>query len=338
MRILFAGWHNPYFVSITEYIERTLEKLGHCVEKFDYRQFSIPGRIRDKIELLQRYDLARINKKLIKTAIAFRPDLLFVLQGTTILPETISAIKHEYHIPTVNWFIDYPAELEKALHLAKYYDFFFVSTAPAMLKHHQQGNKGVRTLLFACDPDIHKKYELGPEEKLKYGNDVVLIGSRYPEREEALGALREFDLGIWGPGWKDLNKDSPLRNFYKEEAVGPQIWVKIFNAAKIILNINYGFNRLPEEDCNPGSVKLFEILACGAFQMVDAKKAIADIFTDKRHLVTFLDITDLKNKLSYYLAHPEEREAIALEGRKEVLAKHTYEERMKEMLSLIKLQ
>lgn len=337
MKILFVGWHNPFFISITEYIEKALQKLGHRVEKFDYRQFSIPGRIRDRVHFLQRYDINRINKKLIKTATAFQPDLLFVLQGTNILPETILTIKNKCRITTINWFIDYPTELDKSLLLVKYYDFFFVSSASAMLKHHHNGNKSVKTLNFACDPDIHKVQELSDAEKQKYGNDIVFMGSKYLERENVLNNLVEFNLGIWGPGWGDLGKGSFLRKFYKGGAIGPEIWVKIFNASKIILNINYGFGSLMEEDCNPGSTKLFEILACGGFQIVDAKKAIADLFIDTKHLVAFSDISDLKDKIRYYLAHPEEREAISTEGRKEVLAKHTYEHRMKEMLSFIKL-
>jgi len=337
MKILFVGLHNPSFISIAEYIEKALRRLGHQLQAFDYRQFSIPGRIRDKVYLLHKYDIARINKRLIKASVVFKPDLLFVLQGDTILPETILTIKNKYRIPSANWFIDYPTELGLSLLLAKYYDFFFVSTAPAMAKHHRHGNKSVKTLNFACDPDIHIKQELSADEKRRYGSDVVFVGSKYAERENVLNNLGEFNLGIWGPGWGDLAKGSPLRKFYKAGAIGPEIWVKIFNASKVILNINYGFAQLREEDCNSGSVKLFEILACGGFQMVDAKKAITDIFADKKHLVTFSDTADLKNKMRYYLAHPEEREAIALEGRKEVLAKHTYEHRMQEMLSSLKL-
>ena len=337
MKILFAGWHNPFFISITEYIEKALENLGHQLEKFEYRQFLVPGRLRQRFSFLEHYDLARINKKFYASVERLRPDLVFVLQGTIILPETISEIRKKYRIATVNWFIDYPTELENSLLLAKYYEFFFVSNTHAMLKHHACGNRSVKTLNFACYPEWQTPQELSPAEKKKYGRDVVFVGSRYIDRENVLNSLSGFDLGLWGPGWDALSKTSSLRRCYRGGQIGPQVWAKIFSAAKIVLNINYGFGSLPEEDRNPGSVKLFEILACGAFQMVDAQKAITDIFTNQKHLVTFCDTADLKNKIKYYLNNPAEREAIARQGRKEALAKHTYEQRMQEMLSFIKI-
>ena len=334
MKILFSGWHNPRFESITEYIERALLKLGHELEIFEYWQYIIPGRIRRRVPFLEKYDLSRINNKFLNIAKHFRPDMVFVLQGPTMLPETIETIRKTFKIPTVNWFIDYPTVFETAVDFAKHYDHFFVSSTNAMRKHHQLGNTNVRTLNFACDPDIQKILELTEEEKRKYGNDIVFVGSHYPEREKAISSIRDLDVGVWGPGWH--SKPNPnLHKLFKNEHTDPSAWAKVFNASKIALNVNYGFDRLPDIDCNPGSTKLFEILGCGAFQLVDRKKAITDMFADGKDLVTFTDLPDMRNKIKYYLEHDKERKMIAANGRKEVLAKHTFEHRMREMLSIV---
>jgi spore maturation protein CgeB len=336
MKILFAGWHNPRFMSITEYIERALIKLGHELEIFEYRQYSIPGRIRNRFPVFERYDINRINSKFLKTAALYKPDLVFILQGTTIKTETITLIRETLHIPVVNWFIDYPPLFDTAVNTAKFCDYFFVGSTNAMIRHHERGNTGVRVLNFACDPEIHKDLQPTPEEKAKYRHDIVFVGSRYPEREKVLSSLSEYDVGLWGPGWETAAKNNPIINkFYKGDHSDPKIWVKIYNSAKIVLNINYGFESLPEIERNPGSNKLFEILACGGLQFVDYNKAITDIFTDGKQLVTYKDINDLKNKIRYYLDNEELGKKIAFEGRKEVLAKHTYEQRMRDMLSVI---
>ena len=34
--------------------------------------------------------------------------------------------------------------------------------------------------------------------------DVVFVGSHYPNREVVLNRLIDFDLAIWGPGWRLL--------------------------------------------------------------------------------------------------------------------------------------
>jgi spore maturation protein CgeB len=335
VKIIFAGWHNPNFESITEYSEKALMELGHEVFSFEYRQYIVPGILRDKFPFINKLDNDRINAKLINTVKRLRPDLVFVLQGANILPGTIDHIRKFCKVPCVNWFIDYPPNFDIAQKVFKHYDHFFVSTSYAMIKHRELGNTTVRTLDVACDPQVHTKLALSDKDVRKYGNDVVFVGSYYPERESALSSLDGFDVGIWGPSWEKLSTSQTLKGFIKGGQTTPEEWVKIYNASKIVLNINYGFGRLPELDCNPGSTKLFEIPACGAFELVDNKKAITDQFEDGRHLVTFSDTTDLKQKIRYYLDHAQERECIAANGRKEVLAKHTYKDRMREMLSVV---
>jgi len=44
----------------------------------------------------------------------------------------------------------------------------------------------------------------------------------------------------------------------------------------------------------------------------------------------------LLEKIDYYLTHETEREEIAYNGYKEVLSKHTYEHRAKEILNVVK--
>lgn len=57
-----------------------------------------------------------------------------------------------------------------------------------------------------------------------------------------------------------------------------------------------------------------------------------DHFEDGTHLVLFKTIDEAVEKAKYYLAHREEREAIAAAGYREFLDKHTYEHRAREIL------
>ncbi|MCK4821562.1 hypothetical protein KA005_37695 [bacterium] len=63
MKILFSGYHNPNFITITEYMESAIKALGHELIVFDDRQHIIPGRIRRRLKRLNRFDLQHINKK-----------------------------------------------------------------------------------------------------------------------------------------------------------------------------------------------------------------------------------------------------------------------------------
>ena len=61
-----------------------------------------------------------------------------------------------------------------------------------------------------------------------------------------------------------------------------------------------------------------------------------DLFEDKKHLVFYRNVEELKTLVETYLKDPESRQKIAAEGRKEVLKKHTYSDRINRIIELIR--
>jgi len=338
MKILFSGYHNPNFMSFTEYVERAIVKLGHTLEIFDFRDWLIPGRIRNRFPFLNSWDMRRINKDLIQRVKRFKPDLLLVSGGWTIFPETISLIRDLSKIITVNWIADFPLKFNDYLKVGPYYHYFFASGTDALEEYRKAGHRNGYWLPFACDPEIHKPLNLTEKEREKYSCDICFVGSLYSERVEVLEKLSEFNLGIWGIGWERLPADSPLRKFVRGGIVEPKEWVKIFNASKIVLNIIGGQCDVPYpivDQIHMTNTKVFEILGCGAFQLVEKKKDVLRLFVPGEHLVCYENIDDLKRLIPYYLKNSNERERIAQEGYREVIQKHTYLHRIKKMLTVI---
>ncbi len=339
MKILYSGYHNPNFMAITEYVERAILQLGYELETYDYRQHIIPYRISDRIPLLRRWDMNRLNQGLIKRIDHFRPDIFLGNWGGSYYTETIAEIKERFNVTTINWLIDFPGEpgaLEAAIKAVPPYDYFFAQSTDALEVHAEHGNKGGMWLNAACDPDIHKPQKLTEEEKEKYGSDVSFVGSMYPERVKLFETLIDFDLGIWGPGWEKLDANSPLKKYIKGGSVTPDIWIKIYNASKIVVNYmgNYGEN-IKEEKVYQASPRVFETLGCGSFQIVDGKRDVLSLLKSGEHLVCFKKIHEVKEMVKYYLNHPQERQKIAQKGHREVLDKHTYVHRIKELLKAI---
>jgi len=89
MKILFSSYHNPHFITITEYIERAIERLEHSLIFFEDRVFIILDRIREKEQFFQNWDLKRLNNKFISLAFHFKPDICLFAGGHQILPKTI---------------------------------------------------------------------------------------------------------------------------------------------------------------------------------------------------------------------------------------------------------
>jgi len=336
MKILVSGHHNPHFPTITEYIERAIQALGHEMYAFEDRNHVVPGRIRKRFNLLHQFDLNMINRDIRSLAKVTKPEIAVITGGHRISAETVLDLRRR-DIVSILWTIDAPRFFHPIVAVAPFYDHIFCQGTEAIELLCAAGIKKARWLPMACDPDCHHPLQCSPEEKIKYGHDVVFVGSYYPGRAELLEHLSELtdcDLAIWGPGWDALPEASPLRKRLKGRHTRPEEWLKIYSASKIILSTHYHDpeDRFPVYQASP---RVFEVLACGAFQLCDDQRDVFALFQDGRDLVKFTDGGDLVAKVKYFLAHPEERQAIAAQGRKTVLARHTYRHRIEELLARI---
>lgn len=338
MKVLFSSNRNPLFETFTDYIEKAFKEEGCDLMFFENRDFIIPGRIRDKMALLHKLDLKMLNNRLLKMAESFKPDLFLEDGGWNILPNTIQTMKG-MGIKTVLWTNDTPKIYEPIIESAPYYDYVFTTDSGYIELFIQNNVKNYGMLNFACDPDFHKPVTLNDKDIEKYECDISFVGSGtpkfYPNRRTILESLTHFNLGVWGPGWDTLPDTSPLKKCIRGGHVRVSEWVKIYSASKIAICIH--FQSLPgKPKTYQATTKVFEILACGVLLIVDEQKDVLSLFKPGEHLVIFKDIDDLREKVSYYLKHPDEARRIAENGRKEVLSKHTYRHRVREILEKVK--
>lgn len=337
MKVLLSSNRNPHFITIAEYIESAFNIVGCQVLFFDNRAFIIPGIIRDRVPYLNKLDLKRINKKLISTVKAFKPDLFLEAGGHRIFPETVEAIKKQ-GVKTALWTIDAPRDFELIIEASSHYDYVFTGGSEAYDILRDRGIKNLHWLPFACDPEIHRPEELTEEKKMLYECDIAFVGTidpdLYPFRVKTLEAISDFNLGIWGPGSEMIPNSSPLKQHIRGNKTMPEIWTKIYSASKIVLCLHYKDpeGRIP---CHQASPRVYEALSCGAFLMVDAQRDVLTLFEDGKDLVVFRDIKELRELLKYYLERPEERRKVAEAGRKCVLEKHTYKDRIRDILEIV---
>lgn len=336
MKIFFSGHHNPHFLTITEYLESAIRSLGHDLFAFEDRQHVIPGRIRKHVPWLHRTDLQIINRRMIAAAGKWKPDIAIVTGGGRIDPATVECLKKR-GITCVLWTTDPPNVSCPLPTAAPCYDFIFCLGTESMELLERAGVRHARWLPMACDPERHYPIECTPADKEEYCSDVVFVGSHYPERAalfEHLAAQRFCDFALWGPGWDSLPRTSLLRRHVRGFHTRPEEWRKIYSAGKIVISSHYRDpgGILPVYQASP---RVFEILACGAFQLCDDQHDVFALFKDGHDLVKFTDAKDLVAKVQYYLGHAEKRSAIAAQGRKTVLSRHTYQDRIRELLEKI---
>jgi spore maturation protein CgeB len=332
MKILVVSNLNPRYENTNTYRLKAIEEAGHEAIFFEDRNFVLPGRIRQRVAFLQDWDLQRLNWRMIEVAERARPNICLSVGGYRITGDTLIRMKR-MGVKTVLRTMDIPRpEFSHVVATAPLYDHIFCAGTEAMDVLAKAGIRDSLWLPFACDPEVHRPVDLTDEDRKNYGKDLIFVGAFYPNRWEILrNLIGLYNIGIWGPGWQQV-VDQRNHHCIHAHPLHYSEWVKMYNAAKIILIIHYQDGIIPSFQASP---KVFEALACRAFVMVDFQKDVFRLFSSGKELVCFNDLQDLKAKIDHFLNRDEERRMIAAAGYEEVLHKHTYRHRLQEMLDHI---
>ena len=105
---------------------------------------------------------------------------------------------------------------------------------------------------------------------------------------------------------------------------------KVFAASKI--NLNFTIPNIK----SGLPLRIWDVLGSGGFLMTNFQAEIPYYLKNKEDLVCFESVEELVELCGYYLAHEEERRQIAENGYKKVSAHHTYEQRIVQMLEIVK--
>lgn len=324
-------------LEITRQCEDALRRLGVNLEVFDIGReggFLFDAFTLAKLKASSYFKslnpeyqtLKVVNQALIVEAIRLKAELVLVNFGLMIHRQTLEILR-ELKIKTALWFGDDPAYLDLSKKISSSYDLFFTHE-PKTIKIHQALGAKASYLPYAINELVHKKVYLTESEKKRFSSQVCFVGTYSPHRDEILGHLKEFDLKIWGDGWEK----SSLSPSLLREGVNQETMVKVFNAAKIAVNIHQ------ESMASGGGLncRTFEILGSGSLELVDEREGLKELFRNGEEIVTYKDGNDLRKKVRYYLEHPAEREEIASKARELVCAKHTYFHRMREILERVR--
>ncbi len=320
MKVLLSGAFNPSFEALPEYLAGAMRRLGHTVVLFDHRRFVVPGRLRRRLPVLQRLDRARLNAAFLRRVRGTRPEVVVVNQGMTLTAATVRAAR-DAGARCVNWFSDYPAELHDGMLVAPAYDAFFLGSSYAARLHRDAGHAHASWLPFACDEETHRPIDAAGVRR------VVLVGSYYPERHLLLRFLRGLPIDVYGPGWERAREDPFVSPMLRGGALRPERWRRLYGAAAAVLNIHYGSGAPRPISGDLANTRVFEILGCGALQIVDRQGDVMRLFREGVDLLAFTSGEELRARVEQALADPVAARAIARAGRQAVLAGHTYADR-----------
>jgi spore maturation protein CgeB len=94
-------------------------------------------------------------------------------------------------------------------------------------------------------------------------------------------------------------------------------------------------NVFHEQCADSTNSRVYDVLAAGGFLLTEDKPCLSREFQPGRHFATFSSPAEAREKVEYYLAHEDEREAMAREGQRHVVENHTFVHRCRELLKLV---
>lgn len=285
---------------------------------------------------VMRANYCEMLSSVVLESVAEKPiDILICMAQAPITMKALAELRRRGVI-TVLWFVEDYLRFTYWKQMAASYDFIFTIQKGECLSALKQAGAGeVHYIPTACDPFFHRPMELSEEERKKWGSHLSFVGAGYHNRQQMFASLANLDFRIWGSEWPTCR---PFDRMVQEQArrIAPEEYIKIFNATDINLNLHSSSERdgvEPNGDfINP---RTFELASCGAFQLVDERTLLPEVFEVGKEIITFNSLSDLRSKIEYYSAHPEERAAVAQRARERVLRDHTYDKRVEQMLSII---
>lgn len=178
--------------------------------------------------------------------------------------------------------------------------------------------------------------------------DISFIGTNLPQKREyfkewLLPLKDSYDLRLYGQDWTRLDRakgkaqrigqyfNVPIARSLIKPKLKAEDEYSIYASSKICVNLHEDYQRKFGGDCNE---RTFKIPASGCLEVTDDVACISKYFEPDKEIIVAKTKEEWFDKIKYYLMNPAKAEVIANQGRKHVLANHTYHNRCKQILEL----
>lgn len=269
----------------------------------------------------------------VERALRFMPDWVLIMSGMYLHPDIVIMLKRAgFKVAVILTESPYDEAAEAAF--IQFVDVAFTNER-ASVERLRNANTNTFYLGHAYAPERHKPQ--GDNGDVP-AHDVVFVGTGFTERCETLIAAdwSGVDLGLYGQ-WPYLASRSRLRRYICGGVTDNSVTAALYRRAKIGLNLyraSMGFAKdAPRidhaESLNPRAV---ELAAAGCFTISDYRAEVEEVFGSA--VPTFKTPAELTEQVRYWLAHDDERQALAAQL-PELVQGHTYAARATELMNTL---
>lgn len=258
----------------------------------------------------------------------FRPDLVFIMNGEILDAALLDYFRKSSKVAV--WLFDSRAKLPRAVGHVNHCDAFFCFDNADVEWYLSQG-KMAHFLPQACDCEMYRPL------KQDRDIDILFIGNLFysQKRKDIMNAIIDRypkrDIVVYGeyqPWFKGIRSwlTRPHKGIYRNMNVSSREANFLYNKANIVLNIHQ------ESQTDGANPRVFEICGSGAYQICDRNPYTASLFPEGT-VGLYSNVEELFERIEFALHNNMQEQAAA--AREEVLAKHTFEKRMENVLQVV---
>jgi hypothetical protein len=320
---------------------RALCKHGCDVEMWDFeaahgRQARLGriGRLVHGLVVVEPW-LKRANRDLVIAVRERAPDFVGVGGAMRVTAGALAQIRAS--LPSVKLVLFWPDPLQNLetsnVQALPLYDLVATYTRSSIDPLLRLGARRVEWVPFAADTDLHEAAPPSSSASSAFACDVGFIGNYRPERERAVLALHDAGIRVrvWGENvWMKRARDkrAVLRYWGGRPLFGGE-FARASRESKLALNV-IDLTNFPG-----ANMRFFETLASGGTLLSSSCPEFADDFPEGVAAFYFDSMDELVTKVRELLPRSDHRKAVAEEGRRRVLAGHTYIDRARQLLRLL---
>ncbi len=324
------------------------ERSGHSIVYFD------------TLSLLEELGKEAMNRRLLETAKAGQADIMFTVLFTDELDQAVvRRISEETNTVTLNWFCDDHWRFDNySRHWAPCFNWVVTTAKSAVPKYVRLPYPHAIKSQWGCNHLLYQKLDLPMEY------DVSFVGQPHGNRRDVIRVLQNNGIKVhtFGAGWRSgrVSQDMMIRIFNQSrinlnlsnasvssDGDAPRLNPHLERVRRTLDHVPFGGQvkklgaallALAPAKSSVESVNAinyfeqikgrnFEVPGCGGFMLTGKADDLENYYQFGKEIVCFEDIHDLIDKIRYYLAHEEERAAIARAGYERTLREHTYTHR-----------
>jgi spore maturation protein CgeB len=313
--------------SFTDNVAYTLRKMGHDVLTMPNVSHKIEQSPYWRLyfgikEKMSKNYITTQEKWLLKQLDTFKPNLVLTL--TQVLSESVLGEIKNRHINTATWWGDPPANMSRQGLLSDKWDYIFIKDPNAVKKYKRVG-LNAELLHEAMNPDWHK-----PISK-QSNNKVVVAGSFYDYRNYLVKILLDnnIEVDLYGrrlASWVDER----IKKIHSGKYITREQKSKAFGEGLACLNSTN------MREGNSMNCRAFEIAGAGGLQIMEDRDIIPECFEPGKEILVFDSVEELLEHVNFAKNYTKEANLIREAGYKRALSEHTYEIRLKYILSKFK--